>query len=240
MKKRILCVPSVLPALTLLVILSLVLFSCACAKSAEDTSAASSQPPVSLAVSEEESSEPPHIVPPANGISYTVQNAETPSAAAASVDEPLSVGTWGQAAKFCTENDSYIEVPFRLTAVRRGAAVTEEVRRLTEQGNGYFVEPSQNEEYAIAEYEICLDGFPVGQGGTLCDITAFITGENGEALSLNDGSYWGTTASCLDTSTYYYEGTIHSQMAFRIIKNRSDYLIIAGEYGETQTFFKGQ
>ena len=95
-------------------------------------------------------------------------------------------------------------------------------------------------EYAIAEYEICLNDFSVGKGGTLCDITAFITGEDGEALALEDGSYWGTTVSCLDQETYFYEGVIHSMMAFRIVKGRSDYLIIAGEYGKTQTFFKGQ
>lgn len=190
--------------------------------------------------SQEEVSGEPSVSEVSSGLSHIVKDAEKPEVSPATVEKPLSVGEWGIAAKFCTSNDRYVEVPVRIVSIRRGGDVNEEVRRLMEQENHYYFEPDENEEYAIAEYEISLQDFPVGEGGTLCDITAFITGENGEALVLKDGSYWGTSVSCLDESTYYYEGVVHSLMAFRIIKNRTDYLLTVGEYGETQTFFKGQ
>ena len=219
---------------------------CLCSGCSSGSSTESSQAAgISSAVSADsrvvsEESEVSAVKTPYSVFSYVVKEAETPAAADASVEKPLALGEWGMAAKYCTEHNYYLDVPVRITAIRRGAAVNDEVRELMAQSEQYFFEPSENEEYAIAEYEICLNDFSVGKGGTLCDITAFITGEDGEALALEDGSYWGTTVSCLDQETYFYEGVIHSMMAFRIVKGRSDYLIIAGEYGKTQTFFKGQ
>ncbi len=230
--KRILC---------LLSVSALVLLSCGCS-SEKNKSSSSSVAPASQSVSSvpQESSQDGQEESSGTGISYQVKDAEKPFPSDSTAKEPLSFGEWGTAAKYCTKDGGYVNVPVRVLSVRRGARVNEEVKRLVQQQGGYYFEPKDNEEYAIAEYEIDLDGFPVAKGGTLCDITAFITGENGEALALEGGGYWGTTASCLDDTTYYYEGVVHGLMAFRIIKNRSDYLIAAGEYGETQAFFKGQ
>lgn len=218
---------------------------CACSseKPSDNGTASSTAGASSAVLSEEPVSEVSEDASQADsetGISYIVKDAEQPTPSEAATASPLSVGEWGTAAKFCTANDRYVDVPVRIVSIRRGEAINEEARRLMEQSGRYYFEPNENEEYAIAEYEISLNDFPVGEGGTLCDITAFITGENGEALALENGSYWGTTVSCLDESTYYYEGVVHSLMAFRIIKGRTDYLMTVGEYDETQTFFKGQ
>lgn len=172
------------------------------------------------------------------GVSYRVTDAEKPTPSSGTVKTPLTNGSWGTAAKYCLEESRYVNVPVRVVSVRRGTRVTEEVRSLMNRKGDYFTEPSDQEEYAIVEYEISLDGFPVGKGGVLCDIVAFVTGEDGEAMRLDSGSYWGSTALALDDDTYYYEGVIHSQLAYRIIKGRTDYLLMVGEYGETQTCFR--
>ena len=174
-----------------------------------------------------------------NGISYQVKNAETPKAETASMEEPLSLGQWGTVAKYCTKDGSYCDIPVSILSVRRGNDVTKEAMALAKKSGAYLFEPEEYEEYALCEYEIDLSTFPVAEGGTLCDITAFITDENGEMLKLKNGSYWGTTAVCLDQQTYYYEGVVHSLLAYKIPKECSAYLITAGEYGETQTYFHG-
>ena len=117
------------------------------------------------------------------------------------------------------------------------SAQPEEVKEKMDASSfNYYFEPSDDEEYALVEYEICLDGFPVKEGGITCDVTAFITGSDGQSIKLKNGSYWGATASCLDNETYYYEGIVHSEMAYRIPKEVKEYILTIGEYGENQAF----
>lgn len=175
-----------------------------------------------------------------SSISYQVSRADKPAAEKASAESPLSIGQWGSAAKYSTKDGAYVQVPVRIVSVRRGNSVNKEVTNTAKKTGVYLFSLKDNEEYALADYEICLDDFPVGEGGTLADITAFITGPDGQAIKTKEGGYWGTTAVCLDQTAYFYEGVIRSQMAFPILKNCSDYLINLGEYGEAQTFVRGE
>lgn len=172
-----------------------------------------------------------------SGLAYLVKEASTPDTVSSSLNSPLEVGEWGTAAKLCLKDGVYVDVPVRLVSLRRGNGVNEEVKKKMEGSHfTYYFEPQDNEEYVLAEYEICLDGFPVKEGGTLCDITTFITGSDGQAIKLKNGSYWGASASCLDNETYFYEGVVHSEIAWRIPKEVKEYILTFGEYGENQAF----
>lgn len=162
------------------------------------------------------------------------------TAASSSINSPLELDAWGTAAKYCTYENSYVNVPVKITSVRRGKNIAAEVKAIADKSGfiSYF-EPDENEEYAIAEYEISLDGFPVDKGGTLIDITANITGTDGGLIKLDSGAYWGASAISLNQEKYFYEGIVKGRFAFKIIKNRTDYLIVLGEAGETQAFVKG-
>ena len=59
-------------------------------------------------------------------------------------------------------------------------------------------------------------------------------------IKLSTGSYWGSSTIALDEQTYYFDGVIHSMICSPIPKEVKDYLIVLGEYGETQAFFKPQ
>ncbi len=170
-------------------------------------------------------------------VSYKIPDAEKPTGKSSSLDAPLGLNEWGSCAKFCTKEGTYINVPIRLVSARRGDSIYGELKETVGSAR-YLFEPKDNEEYLVCEYEICLDGFPVAEGGTLCDIEGNITGTNGEAIKLSSGSYWGSTLISLDTETYYYDGVIHSLICSPIPKEIKDYLIVLGEYGETQAYFK--
>ena len=71
-----------------------------------------------------------------NGISYQVKNAETPKAETASMEEPLSLGQWGTAAKYCTKDGSYCDIPVSILSVRRGNDVTKEAMALAKKRGG--------------------------------------------------------------------------------------------------------
>ena len=175
--------------------------------------------------------------PAPNAISYKVKDAEKPTGKSSSADAPLSLDEWGTAAKLNLKDNTYTNVPVRLVSVKRGANIYSELKD-TVGSSRYLFEPRDTEEYLVCEYEICLDGFPVPEGGTLCNITGGITGTNGEMVKLSTGSYWGSSTVSLDEQTYYYDGVIHSMICSPIPKEVKDYLIVLGEYGETQAFFK--
>lgn len=176
---------------------------------------------------------------PENAVSYKVSGAETPSAKSSSLDSPLSLNEWGTCSKLSLKDLTYTNVPVRIVSVKRGAEIYDELKESVPTGR-YIFEPRDNEEYAVCEYEICLNGFPVPEGGTLCDISGKITGNDGMSVTLSDGIIWGTTVTCLDEDTYYYDGVIHSQFCFPIPKEVHDYLIVLGEYGESEAYFKAE
>lgn len=157
-----------------------------------------------------------------------------------SANTPLEKEAWGGAAKFCTANNSYVNVPVRILSFERGKQTGREVERLASQSSfSGYVPPGSSEEYVLVEYELSLSGFPIEEGGTLNTISAHITDSDGNMLKLSDGSYWGASAVCLDEDKYYYEGIVKGRLAYRIPEKCHDYLLVLGEEGQTQAFFKG-
>ncbi len=206
---------------------ALLTFSSACSGSKDHSSSPASQSPAEP--SAESSAE------------SSASSGEEISVSDSSAKSPLMPEKWGKAAKYCTEQDSYVDVPVRILSVRRGDGVKDEVRRLADQSlYAVYSEPKDSEEYAIADYELSLDGFPVGKGGTLIDVYAVILGTDGDMLKLSDGSYFSATAMCLNgDDNYRYEGIVKGKLAYKIPKGCTDYLLVLGEVNETQAFVQG-
>ncbi len=217
---------------------ALVLLASGCSDSKSEKTDEGSAPASVTESSQEESSTVPSQ---SSGYSYLIEDAKKPVPSSGTAEDPLSLGEWGTAAKYCTSKAGYVDVPVRIVSVRRGDQAAKEVKDALSKGTGrYFGEPEKDEEVLIAEYEICLDDFPVKEGGTLCDVTAFLSGPDGEAIKLKSGSYWSTTMISLDEDTYYFEGTVHSALACKIKKEVTDFRLVLGEYGETQVYYKGK
>ncbi len=181
-------------------------------------------------------------MPPVNtdqtALSYLTDHRESVTASSSSMTSPLAMEEWGSAAKYCTKDHNYVNVPVRILSVRRGSEVQKELETLQKSHPFAMPELNEQEEYAAAEYEICLNGFPVDKGGTLCDITAFLSGTDGKPVKNTDGSYFSTFAVCPDTEHYYFEGIVHSMLFFKTRKEQKEYLLSLGEYGETQAYVK--
>lgn len=170
-----------------------------------------------------------------SGISYQTDNKETPSTSSSSLNSPLGLNEWGIASKYCLNTKSYVNVPVRIVSVKRGNEAEEEIKKL----GAYIFDNRESEEYAIAEYEICLNDFPAGKNGTWCDISGSVTSLDGNLMKLDDGTYWGSSISFFtEDKDFYYDGIVHSKVYFSIIKDRTDYLLCIGESGETVAYFK--
>lgn len=155
-----------------------------------------------------------------------------------SLSSPLGLDTWGSAAKYNTKEQNYINVPVRITAIEHGQKATDTVKKFMSESSSYnYTEPGQDAEWVIADYEISLDGFPVDEGGADSSITSFITAENGGYFEYGD-KQWSTTTINITDRKYYFDGIVKGQIAYQMLKDRTDYVITLGEYDETQAFFK--
>lgn len=155
-----------------------------------------------------------------------------------SLSSPLGLDTWGSAAKYNTKEQNYINVPVRITAIEHGQKATDTVKKFMSESSSYnYTEPGQDAEWVIADYEISLDGFPVDEGGADSSITSFITAENGGYFEYGD-KQWSTTTINITDGKYYFDGIVKGQIAYQMLKDRTDYVITLGEYDETQAFFK--
>ncbi|MDD6490011.1 MAG: hypothetical protein PUG48_09415 [Clostridia bacterium] len=155
-----------------------------------------------------------------------------------SLSSPLGLNSWGIVAKYNTKEHNYINVPIRITAVEHGQKATDIVKKFMSESSSYnYTEPGQDAEWVVAEYEISLDGFPVDEGGADSSITSSVTAENGGYFEYGDKK-WSTTTVNITDGQYYFEGTVKGQIAYQMLKNRTDYVITLGEYDETQAFFK--
>ena len=167
----------------------------------------------------------------------TAEEQSKPTTASSSVNSPLSLDTWGIASKYCTKNQSYVNVPVKVTRIIRGGQAAKIVKEFTQKSKSYtYTEPEKDTEWAVAEYEIYLDGFPVDDGGADSSITSFISGLGGGNI-LKDGEPFGTVTLNITDGKYYYDGTVSGKIAYIIPKKSKDYVIAVGEYEETQTFF---
>ena len=155
-----------------------------------------------------------------------------------SLSSPLGLNSWGSAAKYNTKEQNYINVPVRIISVEHGQKATDTVKKFMSESPSYnYTEPGQDAEWVVAEYEISLDGFPVDEGGADSTITSFITAENGGYFEYGD-KQWSTTTINITDGKYYFDGIVKGQIAYQMLKDRTDYVITLGEYDETQAFFK--
>ena len=173
-----------------------------------------------------------------DGTSSEESSAEKIRTVSSSLSSPLGLNSWGSAAKYNTKEQNYINVPVRITAIEHGQNATDTVKKFMSESSSYnYTEPGQDAEWVIADYEISLDGFPVDEGGADSTITSFITAENGGYFEYGD-KQWSTTTINITDGKYYFDGIVKGQIAYQMLKDRTDYVITLGEYDETQAFFK--
>ena len=103
-----------------------------------------------------------------------------------SLSTPLELNAWGSASKYSTAEQKYYDVPVRITNLIRGDKADNDVRTFTNGSDEYtYRKPDKGEEWIVAEYELCLDGFPLDEGGTDCSVVSFVMGNDGEYVKSN-------------------------------------------------------
>lgn len=154
-----------------------------------------------------------------------------------SITFPININTWGITSKYSTKEEEYFNVPIRITSIICGDQAAKSVKEFLDESSSYnYTEPDKNAEWVIAEYEISLDGFPVDKGGTDSSVVSFIMGSDGNYIDYGDKK-WSTTTINITDEQYYYEGIVTGKIAYQMISDYKDYVIIFGEYNETQAFF---
>ncbi len=154
-----------------------------------------------------------------------------------SQNTPLKTGEWGIAAKYSTSDQLYANVPVKITSVTYGENAEKTVRSFMNENPEYvYTKPLPTEQWAVAEYELSLDGFPLDETGADASITSFVTAEDGGTITVDEKIYNPFTVNIID-GQYRYEGIVSGKIAFRLPKNCGKYLIVVGEFEETQAFF---
>lgn len=173
-----------------------------------------------------------------SSISDTSAESSDISVNLSSLTLPLEIDNWGSASKYNPSDNSYVSVPVKITNIVSGAFAEKEIRQFSAKNSSYtYTPPSENTEWIIAEYEFSLDGFPVQKGGVAPDITAFITSPENEPITL-DGKLWATSPINISEENYFFEGTVQGKIAYQMLKGYKNYIIVLGEWNETQAFFK--
>ncbi len=156
--------------------------------------------------------------------------------ASSSLRLPLSAGDWGNCSKYSTEEKSYVNVPVRVTAVVSGKEAEKRVKAFADESDSFaYTPPDEGAVWVIADYELSLDGFPTGKGGTTADITAFIVPDDGGMFSLNGKNYIPSVVN-ISGEEYYHHGIICGTIAYILPDDADEYIIALGEYEETQAF----
>lgn len=155
-----------------------------------------------------------------------------------SLNSPLGFEEWGAAAKFSTAEQKYFNVPVRILSVTKGEAAKKEVKLYAENSDEFiYSEPEKGEEWVVAEYELSLDGFPVDSEGADVSVTSFVAAADGGYIQ-KDGKNQSTVTVSMIDSEYYFEGIRNGKIAFILPEQYNDYMVILGEYNETQAYFK--
>ena len=225
--------------ISVVVFISAVLLMSACADNTNNNSENSSDATTTESSVAEITSNTQSENPDKNSSEENSENSdEKIHTVSSSLSSALGLNSWGSAAKYNTKEQNYINVPVRITSVEHGQKATDIVKEFMSESSSYnYTEPSNDAEWVVADYEISLDGFPVDEGGADGSITSFITSESGGYLEYGD-KQWSTTTINITDGKYYFDGIVKGKIAYQMLKNRSDYVITLGEYGETQAFFK--
>lgn len=151
---------------------------------------------------------------------------------------PLEKDTWGTAAKYDPVSDTYINVPVKITNIIHGTEAEQLVRHFTAQNSAYTdTELPKGCEWTVAEYEISLDNYPVPEGGVTPYISSSVMSSDGESFLL-DGKNWHTFTVNISEEEYFFEGTIKGEIAYMMLQDNLEYIIVLGENDEQQAFFK--
>lgn len=159
---------------------------------------------------------------------------------ASSKSNPLSIGEWGIASKYSSKNS--VDVPVKVTNVTRGSSAAQEVKDYCNNKSSFYkyTEPKDGMEWAVVDYTVDLTNIAdFGSGEKSLSVTSKIsgTGDN-TSIKYNGITYIVTTMNInARTST---ENIANGQFAVQLPIGCSDYIIVLGDYSQTQAFFKGK
>ncbi len=158
-------------------------------------------------------------------------------AVSSSLTSPLELEQWGSAAKLSTAEQKYYPVPVRILSIKKGKDAADRVKKFMDKNDSYeYQKPDKGLEWVVAGYEIDIGSLPVDEGGADTAITAFVTGMDGGSLEYK-GKLYPVTAVNMTDGNYYYEGLHKGETAFILPEGCIDYMLVLGEYGETQAYF---
>lgn len=170
-------------------------------------------------------------------VAESSQEESRPLISSSSLTSPLGIDTYSSAAKYCTSENKYVNVPVKLTSLVRGKDAEKEIKSYAESTPSFtYKAPEKGTEWVLIEYSMNLDSFPTDKKGIDNSITAFVTDKGGEGLVLN-GKQWSTTPVNMTDGKYYFYGEVSGKTAFLMIKDKKDFVIALGEFGETQAYF---
>lgn len=159
-------------------------------------------------------------------------------ASTSSLQLPLGMNEWGSAAKYSVSENKYHDVPVKITGMVCGSEADKKIREILKKDpSGYkYTEPGKDSKWALIDYTLSLDGFPLDEGGEDASVTSFVTAEDGGYLK-SGGKDTASVTMDLFEKKYYFEGTVSGQIAVLIPAECKKFILTLGEYDETQAFF---
>lgn len=163
---------------------------------------------------------------------------------------PVKVGQWALASKYAGKyldesyaEQTYIDVPVRVTKISRGNSLSNEVKDLLASKHYKANDPKKTLEWAIVEYEVDLSDVKFGGSlGTTIKIDSGIKGTDGGSVKYNDITYIGLSTIDVSSSDYVKEPGVYSgKFVTQLPEGCSDYLIKLGNsYNGSESYFKGE
>lgn len=168
---------------------------------------------------------------------------------ASTKEAPLELGEWGLASKYAGKyldesyaDQTYIDVPVKVTKVSRGDKVVEDVKTLLAAKHYKYQEPKSSQlEWVIVEYDVDLSDVKFGGSlGTTIKIDSSVKGSDGGSVKHDGITYILTTLDVSDSSYVKEPGVYSGKFVTQLPKGCKDYLIKFGSYGKTESYFKGE
>ena len=164
-------------------------------------------------------------------------------------DAPFAMKQWGLASKYAGKyldesyaDQTYIDVPVRVTKVTRGDKAIDNVKSLLAEHHYKYTEPKSSQlEWVIVEYEVDLTNVKFGGSlGTTIKIDSSVKGTDGGSVKHDGITYILTTVDVSDSKYVKEPGVYSGKFITQLPKGCTDYLIKFGSYGKTESYFKGE
>ena len=184
-----------------------------------------------------------------NSTSSKSSSSSAKDAKTADKDSPLNIKEWGLASKYAGKyldesyaDQTYIDVPVRVTKVSRGDKIIGDVKSLLAEHHYKYSEPKSSQlEWAIIEYEVDLTDVKFGGSlGTTIKIDSSVKGTDGGSVKHDGITYILTTLDVSDSKYVKEPGVYSGKFITQLPKGCKDYLIKFGSYGKTESYFKGE